>query len=144
MIFESVESFVARGGPIQRLAPGESGEANLTGKQRVNPDRSISNAEREARKLAAQAIPVPYERIRKERRPGPLKPRSPRPDSKRNARKNAILATLKDGPVSAIFIAGAVGITKELASVYLGRLKKEGRVVLHIGRVNIENRWGLP
>lgn len=139
---ETIEAFLARGGTIKRLENGVMRDAELTPRQRINPDRSITNAERQARKLAAQAVPIPHSRLGKERPPAPKAPRPSRGTGKREARKKAILAELAGGPVSPQFLAGALGIDENQVSVYMRRLKDEGKVVAYGGHSG--RKWGLP
>lgn len=115
-IARDVAAFLARGGKIDPLPRGLMRET--TARQRINPS-SPAREERAAAARAARAVPAPRARVRK-----------PKPERKHvrrfaqpGSQKALILLELLQGPVSAKFLAGAIGTQRNTVLMALYDLR---------------------
>jgi hypothetical protein len=132
-IARQVDAFLARGGQIERLPIGAM--RDTTARERINPS-TPPKPEREARKRAAAVLPRPPEhRPRRDRTPKP--PKLARPGSQ----KARILTELAQGPVSAKFVAGAIGTSRNVVLMQLYDLRERGLVWPE--GTHHDMRWGL-
>lgn len=136
-IAADVEAFLAAGGTVKRLGPGEFGFDALTNKQRINP--TVISGERKARKAALEALPTPRKPDRVKLPKAPKPPAAPKfcPPGSQKAR---ILEALKAGPLSAKFLAGMLGTSRQVANQQLTELRSRG-MVKSVGRDRLRMVW---
>lgn len=139
-IAAQIEAFEAAGGTIERLPIGASRDAALTARQRINPDvrtrAMIEAQERAARAATKRGIPAPRPaRPRRDRLPKP--PKLARPGTQ----KARILVELLAGPVSAKFLAGLLGTSRNTTLMQLYDLRE--RVLAYDEGAHHSMRWHL-
>lgn len=143
MTFDTTESspevaaFLAAGGTVHKLAPGEMNWDSLTNKRRCNPCMSIlpkdpllERPPEPKRVKAERAKPLPKVRVRNG-------PRIAQPGTQ----KARILALLGQGSLRTAEVAQHIGTGRNAACVQLTALREAGLVVSTGGRANM--RWGL-
>lgn len=120
-----VSAFLAQGGQVDQIPPGQCNWDALTNRQKINP--GVRLEDKSAKAAAVKALPVPKARMRqpvvgkKRERNGPkLAPEG--------GQKARILALLAVGPMSPQSLANAIGTNRNVINGQLYGLRDRDMV----------------
>jgi hypothetical protein len=135
----AMREFLAKGGKVQKLRRGESGEMGLTAAKRAQPTavsaarRESLKADRDARRAQSTHAQDTHAAAgqRRPRKPSP----PPAPRRKKSARERTwgvksqrILEVLKSGPLASAQVATLIGSSALSARTQLWQMRKRGLV----------------
>lgn len=146
-----VATFLARGGQIEVIPRGVSGEGNLTPRQRINPT-VMTKADREAKKARDATIPstraksdvAPRPRVRKPREPKARTRNGPMPARPGTKQREALDALRKAGPITAKAFASTMGWGHNLTVRRLTVLRETGLATSEGTRASMRWRAACP